>query len=69
MSIKDRIKECCTIKGITLKEMQKELVLGNSYMQQAINPRADKLKLIADYLDISIDYLLGRTDDMYSHKK
>ena len=32
-------------------------------------PNADKLAKIADYLDCSVDYLLGRTADPDSHKK
>ena len=31
-------------------------------------PKADTLARIADYLDCSVDYLLGRTDDPQSHK-
>ena len=25
-------------------------------------PKADKLKILADYFDVSVDYLLGETD-------
>ena len=32
-------------------------------------PKADNLARIADYLDCSIDYLMGRTDDPDLHKK
>ncbi len=31
-------------------------------------PRLDALARIADYLDCSVDYLLGRTDNPDSHK-
>ena len=32
-------------------------------------PRAEALARIADYLDCSVDYLLGRTDDPLAHKR
>lgn len=32
-------------------------------------PKADNLAKIADYLDCSVDYLLGRTTDPESHKQ
>ena len=35
----------------------------------AYYPRLEALTKIADYLDCSVDYLLGRTDDPQSHRK
>lgn len=32
-------------------------------------PQANNLARIADYLDCSVDYLLGRTEDPAAHKK
>lgn len=32
-------------------------------------PKADNLAKIADCLDCSVDYLLGRTDDPLAHKR
>lgn len=32
-------------------------------------PKADNLAKIADCLNVSVDYLLGRTDDPVLHKK
>lgn len=31
-------------------------------------PSLGDLRRIADFFDVSVDYLLGRTDDQYSHK-
>lgn len=31
-------------------------------------PSLGDLCRIADFFDVSVDYLLGRTDDLYSHK-
>lgn len=48
----------CSLSVNTLSSMQS----GGYY------PRLEALAKIADYLDCSVDYLLGRTDDPKSHK-
>lgn len=40
----------------------------NNWKNGNSTPTAIKLSLIADYLDCSVDYLLGRTDNPDSHK-
>lgn len=37
-------------------------------MKKGQIPSIDKIHKIADYLDCSVDYLLGRTDNPDSHK-
>ena len=49
----------CSLSVNTLSSMQ----AGGYY------PRLEALAKIADYLDCSVDYLLGRTDDPQSHRK
>lgn len=39
------------------------------WKQSAISPKGDVLVSIADNLDVSCDYLLGRTDDMTDYTK
>ena len=61
-TIKLRAKE----KDISLKTMLSDLSLGSNTMSNMRHDRmiaADSLARIADYLDCSIDYLLGRTDN------
>lgn len=48
----------CSLSVNTLSSMQS----GGYY------PRLEAIARIADYLDCSVDYLLGRTDDPASHK-
>lgn len=52
--------------NISPNKMLAELELNLSYItdMQRRNrmPTADKLGIIAEYLDVSVDYLLGRTD-------
>ena len=48
----------CHLSINTLSSMQS----GGYY------PRLEAITKIADYLDCSVDYLLGRTDNLNSHK-
>lgn len=60
--IKLRAKE----KSISLKTMLSDLSLGSNTISNMRHDRmiaADSLARIADYLDCSVDYLLGRTDN------
>lgn len=59
------IKERAKIVGVPLKEMLSTLnlnknVLSNLYKGSMI--KSDSLALIADHLNCSVDYLLGRTE-------
>ncbi len=61
----DRIKSQAKSKKIALKKMLEELGLGInliSHLAKGQNITAINLARIADYLDCSVDYLLGRTD-------
>ena len=65
------IKELAKVKGIQLKTMLLELQLNKntlSNMYKGSMLKADSLARISDYLECSVDYLLGRTDDPTWHK-
>lgn len=60
------IKMVAAGKNITLKQMLDDLDLGKNFlvnMAKGRMPVSDNLAKIADYLDCSVDYLLGRTDN------
>jgi DNA-binding Xre family transcriptional regulator len=60
------IKKQAKIKGIAIKDMLSNLGLGIntlSHMNHGRSLASDSLARIADYLDCSVDYLLGRTDN------
>ena len=62
----ERIKKLAKQKGKTLQQVAKELKYGENYfysLNAGKQPTAEKLQEIADYFDISVDYLLGRTDN------
>ena len=66
-----RIKSKAKEKSITLKEMLSSLELGINALQNVSDKGIASFSLakIADYLDCSVDYLLGRTTDPESHKQ
>lgn len=61
-----RIKHLLLDKDITVKVMLSDLGMGVNALSQFTSGRSMScfsLASIADYLDVSIDYLLGRTDN------
>lgn len=63
--VAERIKEQVKSRGILSKDMLQEIGVSKnaiSTMLRGSMPKADTLAEIADYLDCSVDYLLGRTD-------
>ena len=65
-----RIKALAKLKKITVKQLLADAGLGYNMMtmMRTSMPKADNLAKLADGLDCSVDYLLGRTDDPQSHK-
>ena len=68
----DRIMTELQRQNKTAKTMCADLGLGVNAVHQmahmAMGFRSSTLYAIADYLDVSTDYLLGRTDNAESHK-
>lgn len=64
-NVAERIKELSAAKGIPVKRLLIDTGLGKNTMSnfKTSMPKADNLAKIADYLDCSVDYLLGRTDN------
>lgn len=60
-----RIKEIAKNRDIVLRQMLEEIGLSKGTMDnlRTSMPKADNLAKIADYLDVSMDYLMGRTDE------
>lgn len=59
-----RIQKVCEQQGITVSALEKELGFGSSYINKwpIKIPSAEKVKAVADYLNVSMDYLYGRTE-------
>lgn len=60
MSIVDRIQLIMRERGSTLKQLERDCGLGNGTIRrwEEQSPRLDKLEKVADFLQISIDYLV-----------
>lgn len=67
--IADLIRLQTTSQKISIRKMLKDIGLGVnslSHMDNGSMPKADNLGKVADYLNCSVDYLLGRTDNINS---
>ncbi len=64
-SVSERIKIRAKTRGMTVKKVLEDVGLNYNMMtaMKKSMPKADNLAKIADYLDCSVDYLLGRTDN------
>ncbi|WP_371069108.1 helix-turn-helix domain-containing protein [Sediminibacillus sp. JSM 1682029] len=64
MATLERVKELCKMKGITVSRLEEELEIPKNtiYQWKRITPSLEKIEKVADYFDVSTDYLLGRTD-------
>jgi transcriptional regulator with XRE-family HTH domain len=67
MTFGERLKKAREIKGLTQVDLGKLLNVSdatvNRYEKEQRFPDKDMLKKLADILDCSVDYLLGRTDE------
>ena len=67
VQISANIKTLCKSKGVTISMLLSNCNLTKSFIydleKRATSPSCDKMSRIADYLDCSVDYLLGRTDN------
>ncbi|CYU39835.1 Cro/CI family phage transcriptional regulator [Streptococcus suis] len=61
----DRIKELAQKRGLSINSLEEKLGYSRNtiYAIKRNQPGSEKLQQIADYFDVSTDYLLGRTDN------
>ena len=59
--IYERIKKLCSARGISIYELEKTLAFtrGHLYKWKESSPTIEKIKLVADYFGVSIDYLVA----------
>ncbi len=59
------VKDLCEKQGISLNTLEEKLELGKNslYGLKRNQPSAERLQQIADYFNVSTDYLLGRTEN------
>lgn len=61
----EKIKELTQKQGISLQKVAEDLGYSINYLYtlKEKTPKSDRLQEIADYFNVSTDYLLGRTDN------
>lgn len=71
MSIFDIIKTLAKEQGKNVKEVALELGFGENlfYKWKTQSPTTDKLQKVADYFNVSTDFLLGRTTERRNSTK
>ena len=64
MTLKERIKTLCKKNGISMNKLEEELGFGKGYISklETSNPNINKLQKIADYFDVTLDYLMSGDD-------
>ena len=71
MSFSERLVLLRKSNGLTQKKLAEEMELSElaiqNYESQRRKPAFDVLIALADYFDVSLDYLVGRSDDPKRH--
>ncbi|WP_436664624.1 helix-turn-helix domain-containing protein [Lactiplantibacillus plantarum] len=65
MTLFDRIKKISKERGYSIAEVERKAGISANYMYQwkKRNPSPKALASVADVLNVSVDYLLGNTDN------
>lgn len=63
-----RIKEICISKGISVRQMEEDLDFSPGLISRWVrmSPSIEKITAVADYLDVSLDTLVGRKQEAVS---
>lgn len=66
MNIVERIKKLCSNQKITIAELERRIQLSNGQIRKWSNqtPGIDKVQKVANYFGVSIDYLIGHTNQV-----
>ncbi|EMK2594086.1 helix-turn-helix transcriptional regulator [Bacillus cereus] len=67
MTIFERVKELANNQGLSLAELERRLDFSPNtlYKLKTQKPSIDRIEAIAQFFDVSTDYLLGRTKKKY----
>lgn len=64
--MKERIKKLCKINGISMNKLEETLGFGKGYISKLgiTTPNTTKIQAIADYFNVSVDYLLKGDEEL-----
>lgn len=70
MTLREIIKKLCKDKGISVNKLEEELGFAKGYVSKLdkSKPNSAKLQQIADFFDVSLDYLMTGKDNRLSKK-
>ncbi|MBT2718802.1 helix-turn-helix domain-containing protein [Bacillus sp. ISL-57] len=62
MSLVHRIKILCDEKKVTFAEVERKVGLSNGQIRRwdSSSPKIENIQKVADFFDVSTDYLIGR---------
>ncbi|BDQ55164.1 helix-turn-helix domain-containing protein [Enterococcus faecalis] len=65
MNTYEIIKELTKRKKMSIRQLEITLGYSNGYFSKwkKVSPNSEGLQKVADYFNVSVDYLLGRTDN------
>lgn len=65
MSLVKRIKTLCDEKKVTFAEVERKIEISNGQIRRwdTSFPNVENIRKVADYFNVSTDYLLGRIDE------
>ncbi|MFL4497763.1 helix-turn-helix domain-containing protein [Weissella sp. MSCH1] len=71
MTVLERIKEVSKLRGYNLTKVNEMAHLGKNtiYSWKTKEPSHNNVQAVADVLGVSVDYLLGNTDEIHINKK
>lgn len=60
----ERVKKLANERKMTIAELERKLDFGQGSIRKwdKQSPSAERLNKVADYFEVSVDYLLGKTD-------
>lgn len=66
MTLVEKVKALCDEHEVTFAALERRLDFGNGTIRKWDNatPSGDKLAKVADYFRVSVDYLLGRDEEL-----
>ncbi|WP_456273591.1 helix-turn-helix domain-containing protein [Bacillus sp. AK031] len=64
MGLVNKIKSLCDEKKLTFAEVERKVGLSNGQIRRwdTSSPKIENVQKVADFFDVSTDYILGRTD-------
>lgn len=65
MTLKERIKDLCKERNVSLNKVEEDLGFGKRYLSKLdkSKPNISKIQKMADYFGVSVDWLMGGIED------